>query len=301
MSTTPIPPTADSIPVRGAIILPTPDGPKVFTLTMENPETITPDDIFSGEPTFISRMRGQMPGPDILEEHIKYQTSMWRFASNIVSVYTFTNYLFLNECVYPIVGDGKVKFKLLTAQAYVEGLAKAANRGDIIKYGDEIPVDGFIPNVECCLKASDFGWSGFLNIIRFKQEDGRRLNFDEDGISVKLRSVGVVLDKIPKLFRVPIHNMHDHGDWCFPNSSSVALRRNPFNQSPSALFHDLVHAPSNSDLEKDYMREVYAEYLGGEDQTTMPLFKLVPGQNFEPALVNMSLPPIWENIVKFNE
>jgi len=301
MSTTPIPQIADSIPVRGAIILPTPDGPKVFTLTMENPETITPDDIFSGEPTFISRMRGQMPGPDILTEHIKYQTSMWRFSQNIVSVYTLTNYLFLNECVYPVIGDGQVKFKLLTGRAYVDELTRSGNRGDIIKYGDEVPKAGALPNVECCLKASDFGWSGFLNIVRFKHENGTKLNFDQDGISVKLSTVGVVLDKIPKLYKLPVHNMHDHGDWCFSNTSSVALRRNPFNQSPSALFHDLVHAPSNSDLEKENMNEVYAEYLGGADQKTMPLFKLVPGQNFEANLVNMSLPPIWDDLVKFNE
>jgi len=45
----------------------------------------------------------------------------------------------------------------------------------------------------------------------------------------------------------------------------------------------------------------YAEYLGGADQKTMPLFKLVPGQNFEANLVNMSLPPIWDDLVKFNE
>lgn len=300
MSTTPIPPAADSIPVRGAIILPTPDGPKVFTLTMENPETITPDDIFSGEPTFISRMRGQMPGPDVLEEHIKYQTSMWRFSSNIVSIYTFTNYLFLNECIYPMIGDGQVKFKLLTAKGYVENIARNTSRGDIVKYGDNIPTSGVLPNVECCLKASDFGWSGFLNIVRFKHEDSRKLEFDKEGVSVKISSVGVVLDKIPKIYRLPVHNMHDHGDWCFPSGSAVALKRNPFSQNPGALFHDLVHAPSNSDLEKDYMNEIYAEYFGSSDQETMPLFKLMPGQNFEPSLINMSLPPIWDDIVKFN-
>lgn len=292
---------AEPTAVRGAIIIPTAEGPKVFTLTMENPDKISPDDIFAGEPTFVARMRGQMPGPDLLGELIKYQTSIWRNSSDSISVYCFTNYLFLNECVYPVVNDGTVKFKLLTNRGYVENLTSSGSRGNLLKFGDKIPSSGVLPNVECVIKASDFGWDGFLSVVRFKNPDGRRLNFDTADINVSISSVGVKLDKIPKLYKIPVHNMHDHGAWCFSSSSAVALKRNPFSQSPSALFHDLVHAPSNADLERENMHHVNAEFLGSDTEATLPLFKLVPSNEYNHTLINMSLPPIWSDITQFSK
>lgn len=285
---------------KGAIILNTAEGPKVFTLVMANPESISADDIFEGEAVHIAYQKGQLPSPAGAKEEVGYQSSLWRYNRSCILNAMFTTHLFTNECVFPCVTSSGVTFKLYRGDAASGSLLSPSNR-KIVRQGEDVPATGSIPNVEVFLKASDFGWDGFITTVKFTEQDHTDIDFSKNSIAVEIRTMGVVLGKIPKLYMVPLHNMHSDGRWCFSTSSAVGLLKHPTVPSPGPLFSDLVSSPANGDLETENHKHILAEAIFEKETKKMPIFRLYPSGDFRPELVNCALPPVWNKITKWNK
>ena len=290
-------------PAKGAIILPGPSGPVVFTLEMANPETISADDLFQGTPQIVMFQKGQAAGPPQIGENIHFQSSLWRNSNRSFSLIIFSKYFFVNECVVPVFVDGEIKFKLATADMPTgDGVLTSHGRA-IAHPGDAVNED-IIPNVECFLKATDFGWDGFVTMIRFAENDYQSIEFGVRSPTVTIYTAGAILGStdspIPKLYKIPVHNMYPEGRWCIKNDSLPAVLNTPTSMSPNGLFHDLMHSPANFDLSCSEHTRIMAEpIIGAEDEGTVPMFRLFPEPDAQMQLINISLPPVWPYLQKF--
>jgi hypothetical protein len=286
---------------RGAIIIPTPNGPVLYSLQMTNPEVLNPDHLFEGEPQFVMAQSGSCLGPDLIAPTIKYQSSIWRYSSTKFCVIMYTEYMFLNECVIPTIRDSNLQFAL------AHGNSERAN--DILKCRDRkfVPAGGkldgidHIPNVECFLKASDFGWDGFITMIQFSSEGNPIFGGEDQYINVNIYSAGAKkTEKIRKLFKLPVHNMYPEGRWCVKTESLKAIMQHPSSVNPSALYHDLTASGSNFDLDGIEHKNILAEPVVDQNNPDrVPQFRLYPDSGFSEIAVNISLPPVWEYIKPF--
>lgn len=286
---------------RGAIIIPTANGPVLYSLQMTNPEVLNPDHLFEGEPQFVMAQSGSCLGPDMVAPTIQYQSSIWRYSSTKFCVVMYTEYMFLNECVIPTIVDTSLQFVLATSGIQdAEGILRSGDR-PFAPAGSALDGLNYIPNVECFLKASDFGFDGFLTMIQFNTPLNSFVFGRDTDLNVNIYTAGAKKDeKITKLFKLPVHNMYPEGRWCIKTSSLNAIRQHPNSLNPSALYHDLTASGANFDLNAQEHRHILAEPIIDNNRPEgAPRFRLYPDSQFTPTAINISLPPVWDYITPF--
>ncbi len=283
---------------RGVILLPDPKDPSklaAYTLCMTNASQIDAGSIIDGEPILVCSKAGVVPNFPELKEDTTYSTSVWRYGASEMRVIYYTNHLFMNETWVPQLDGKKVKFKLYTNQDTSK--APELFKGDtkpVLRFGDDASKCNVIPALETVLVAKDFKLDGIVSVVTYKNTNGGPLNFAKSGIEVTLHSAGVRRGKINTLHYLPIHNLYEHGAWCFRSDAAVALKFNPMQYSPTALFNDLISSPGNLHLEVPDHNNVFGEAIpSAHDPKTAPLIRMKPGPGMELKTLTMDLPPFW--------